>query len=231
MRGEYQMWYKIHFPAEGSPPHARGIHVPSRTAWKHMGITPACAGNTLVGVNIISTLWDHPRMRGEYFEFVFVDCCKSGSPPHARGILLHNSHPETTNGITPACAGNTPSWLHRSRPRRDHPRMRGEYASIPTPASLALGSPPHARGILGVGQKRDQTTGITPACAGNTLNLPAGVSYRWDHPRMRGEYERTTYYRSRRRGSPPHARGILVKEGRRLHHCGITPACAGNTNR
>src|SRR5699024_2942375 len=50
-----------------------------------------------------------------------------------------------------------------------------------------------------------------------------------DHPRMRGEYDHGRLYCGREEGSPPHARGIRIREYDSAISAGITPACAGNT--
>ena len=74
---------------------------------------------------------------------------------------------------TKKCLRNTENLIpmRRStarRPRRDHPRLRGEYSSCRSFAILSLGSPPLARGILPFSYADDMPPGITPACAGNT---------------------------------------------------------------
>jgi len=72
-----------------------------------------------------------------------------------------------------------------------------------------LGSPPLARGVRPADRHLDLRLGITPACAGSTLQIGPRMDGKWDHPRLRGEYERDAYYERRRRGSPPLARGVL----------------------
>ena len=71
---------------------------------------------------------------------------------------------------------------------RDHPRLRGEYARKTRKQLMILGSPPLARGIQMNSSKKGLGGGITPACAGNTLqSFPFSFVYE-DHPRLRGEY-------------------------------------------
>ena len=91
------------------------------------GITPACAGNTRRWWGIDNTIWDHPRLRGEYEAF------------NGRTIVLH--------GITPACAGNTTNLTPTTIADWDHPRLRGEYHSSYRLIANFIGSPPLARGI------------------------------------------------------------------------------------
>jgi len=112
-----------------------------------IGITPACAGNTLWCFLFDDGKRDHPRMRGEYLRESAYTQERQGSPPHARGIRKATDAPWLSEGITPACAGNTMSPVRSWRKRRDHPRMRGEYAWKPDRGISIQGSPPHARGI------------------------------------------------------------------------------------
>ena len=91
------------------------------------------------------------------------------------------------------------------------------------------GSPPLARGIPHDRITALSSSGITPACAGNTALLPAVPGGSGDHPRLRGEYPLSKVLITNALGSPPLARGILGHE-EYLHWLhGITPACAGNT--
>ena len=87
MRGEYKDEFDKELLKEGSPPHARGIHLGPLIGSDPLGITPACAGNTTDVSNDPLAYPDHPRMRGEYGNGVFINPTNQGSPPHARGIL------------------------------------------------------------------------------------------------------------------------------------------------
>ena len=66
MRGEYQLERAFKSEAEGSPPLARGIPLYLSDEDKALGITPACAGNTVYGHPVMRMGRDHPRLRGEY---------------------------------------------------------------------------------------------------------------------------------------------------------------------
>ena len=172
MRGEdCERRFKLRLDV-GSPPHARGrrrvvVHV----VHAH-GITPACAGKTLL-VDIRATVdKDHPRMRGED-EIVYARVViHVGSPPHARGRRENARSVGQRAGITPACAGKTTKWSQTRSSRGDHPRMRGEDAIGYTPTAYLAGSPPHARG------RPSPHPTVVFACR--------------DHPRMRGE-DRSLY--------------------------------------
>ena len=152
------------------------------------GIIPACAGNTSSPSGGIGAMRDHPRMRGEHRHSQHLLQASRGSSPHARGTPEVTAGNSRTNGIIPACAGNTmPHNEHRAN-LRDHPRMRGEHMAAATDVSNPWGSSPHARGThMGRGT-RHHMDGIIPACAGNTHAPATEISISRDHPRMRGEH-------------------------------------------
>ena len=132
---------------QGSPPHTRGIHAHGSLKKVTDRITPAYAGNTIRSTSFLSTVGDHPRIRGEYSKALGFYGQYLGSPPHTRGILAETEETITDERITPAYAGNTRVALLVSNDRRDHPRIRGEYAKNGTSKIKNVGSPPHTRGI------------------------------------------------------------------------------------
>ena len=147
-------------------------------------------------------------MRGEYSHIFRYNCPGQGSPPLARGILQLPEGVDKKLGITPACAGNTRQYSPTHRTRQDHPRLRGEYKLKNISRCILVGSPPLARGILDVIKRSACACGITPACAGNTLNYSRLQKRSRDHPRLRGEYSIITLLHTILVGSPPLARGI-----------------------
>ena len=152
---------------------------------------------------------DHPRMRGEDVGVTIQSPKHGGSPPHARGRL------------------NEAALLRMKR--QDHPRMRGEDPGFSARGSRSPGSPPHARGRRGGRFPPDPHRRITPACAGKTDFGSALWQESRDHPRMRGEDPPWLRPLPPPKGSPPHARGRLHLNSRRIVVQGITPACAGKT--
>ena len=66
--------------------------------------------------------------------------------------------------------------------------MRGEYYLEEWKERFYLGSPPLARGILLSPEDVLEGEGITPACAGNTVENTVDFGGAGDHPRLRGEY-------------------------------------------
>ena len=66
MRGEHRGGGDGDMIASGSPPHARGAHNRIIPPEALRGITPACAGSTIIERCADGIKRDHPRMRGEH---------------------------------------------------------------------------------------------------------------------------------------------------------------------
>ena len=152
----------------GSPPRVRGKGDGEHGERVQRGITPACAGKRTMRAASRSTTWDHPRVCGEKLEPKDYDAPEKGSPPRVRGKGVRLCCRSPARRITPACAGK--SWAARSRPKcsRDHPRVCGEKARMPSLPPSRTGSPPRVRGKGGRGPKQVSRAGITPACAGKS---------------------------------------------------------------
>ena len=168
-------------------------------------------------------------MRGEHSSSAATIATAVGSSPHARGAPVNLVVLQLHQGIIPACAGSTPSCTDASRPRRDHPRMRGEHIVRHPVLSIVRGSSPHARGALVGFARAPDCDGIIPACAGSTACAPTPCGTRWDHPRMRGEHLVMIWTTLGMMGSSPHARGAPQRPAYLGCLGGIIPACAGST--
>ena len=107
--------------------------------------------------------------------------------------------------------------------------MRGEQHPCAYVDVSDLGSPPLARGTDIISFNRFKLHGITPACAGNSLNNATKPELGGDHPRLRGEQIIQHYLLQSIGGSPPLARGTALNNVNNLNYAGITPACAGNS--
>ena len=188
MRGEHITGWDLYVINKGSPPHARGALGQDHPAGVLAGITPACAGSTPPAPSGSRAPRDHPRMRGEHSTLRAHRPGHSGSPPHARGAPGRGRRHGPCRRITPACAGSTRARAEPSGGLPDHPRMRGEHASICSDPRIPAGSPPHARGARCRWAPRRTWPGITPACAGSTEYLHRCPASCLDHPRMRGEH-------------------------------------------
>ena len=109
--------------------------------------------------------------------------------------------------------------------------MCGENDARVMSCSEFVGSPPRVRGKQSenIAQKRNMR--ITPACAGKTVNGFRHLLLPKDHPRVCGENICRGDRERNRTGSPPRVRGKLLEKRRSIAAGGITPACAGKTNK
>ena len=73
--------------------------------------------------------------------------------------------------------------------------------------------------------------GITPACAGNSGREHGAAATCEDHPRVCGEQQVRLTFFVKRVGSPPRVRGTASAVDLFCEARGITPACAGNSQR
>ena len=147
-----------------------------------------------------------------------------GSPPRGRGKALANAGFTKTDRITPAWAGKRRFSAASLMKPRDHPRVGGEKALMPTNALVVKGSPPHGRGKGVRSGVHRCCRGITPAWAGKSPLRPRRARPPPDHPRTGGEKQALLYNSVPVPGSPPRGRGkeaSIFDDGQRL---GITPA-------
>ncbi len=110
------------------------------------------------------------------------------------------------------------------------PRVRGTV-TMSTQLILWKGSPPRVRGTGFEIVFHSGSTGITPACAGNSGQEVALPVPEEDHPRVCGEQQTDAYERITGVGSPPRVRGTGLKSNEYCADYRITPACAGNSTR
>ena len=207
LRGEQFKTAALSGSPLGSPPLARGTEMRGHFGAESMGITPACAGNSLLWPRTCRPWWDHPRLRGEQVKRKEGRSKMEGSPPLARGTEMRGHFGAESMGITPACAGNSLLWPRTCRPWWDHPRLRGEQPSRRYADAVQIGSPPLARGTGIVLRALRARYRITPACAGNRPHSLSAASASRDHPRLRGEQMLHAVTCAQQRGSPPLARG------------------------
>ena len=158
-----------------------------RVIWAPCRITPACAGNSSIGLARLSPAANHPRLRGEQFNRDMTCRGFQGSPPLARGTGISRPDMDVADRITPACAGNSGDKIFAILLIRDHPRLRGEQLPQTVDRWRWEGSPPLARGTVPLPTYTPTCPRITPACAGNSGLGGGGVCFSRDHPRLRGE--------------------------------------------
>ena len=172
-----------------------------------------------------------------------------GSSPPTRGARPAGHHRRIHLGIIPADAGST--WTSTpaiappgsSPPTRgarqavrerdqavlDHPRLRGEHASVTGVRPDIQGSSPPTRGARGPRHRPEVPRRIISAYAGSTSAQPRTWIGIWDHPRLRGEHKPCVTYLHVAPGSSPPTRGAHPLEGGRGAGRRIIPAYAGST--
>ena len=128
-----------------------------------------------------------PRMCGEKLSAVFTSCINLGSPPRVRGKGVPCSARRLGRGITPARAGKSKWHYSKSSCAGDHPRVCGEKKLLLSPSRYFKGSPPRVRGKANAETFPIYCPGITPACAGKSVQMCAGAHITRDHPRVCGE--------------------------------------------
>ena len=192
-----------------------------------LGITPACAGKSLLARTSSACPWDHPRVCGDKRQRLVPQTARKGSPPRMRGKVNQHVHDELRLGITPACAGKRRQPVHRATPRQDHPRVCGEKKQPLSCLPDGRGSPPRMRGKANSDGSTNTFLGITPAYAGKSLLSEVKLMYQWDHPRVCGEKVVPDGFCYGVPGSPPRMRGKARHGPQALSKLGITPAYAG----
>ena len=209
MCGEQHLPYHQCGSGKGSPPRVRGTGIPPEAAPEGLGITPACAGNSIRRYGNTIAGQDHPRVCGEQCKSFFLIVMSQGSPPRVRGTAALPVGKAVFGRITPACAGNSTSSTKSRISRVDHPRVCGEQFPPGLHGGGWRGSPPRVRGtgtnIIVIALCRR----ITPACAGNRAHKQFTLFDRWDHPRVCGEQSIFILLFFVRLGSPPRVRGTV----------------------
>ena len=216
------------YARRGPSPRARGIprQAPARLACA--GSIPASAGNPCAAARRPSAPRVHPRERGESASSIGADGERLGPSPRARGIRARLPSAAQRSRSIPASAGNPSRSASRPRPRRVHPRERGESARPPKKNLADPGPSPRARGIRSRSDACGPCGGSIPASAGNprpALVKPNGYRV---HPRERGESPGACPSPRKGPGPSPRARGIPVVLPQDSVERGSIPASAGN---
>ena len=91
----------------GSPPRVRGKVHQGGILQNLPGITPACAGKSVIEPCFWDESGDHPRVCGEKLKTPTIKAARLGSPPRVRGKEQKAQTNQAYMGITPACAGKS----------------------------------------------------------------------------------------------------------------------------
>ena len=105
--GEKSYWVSGINAMKGSPPRVRGKDTNHRVQLSAGGITPACAGKSLLPCIRIPADRDHPRVYGEKVLAYIAVWNWQGSPPRVRGKVYNQMGQKVPDRITPACAGKS----------------------------------------------------------------------------------------------------------------------------
>ena len=134
----------------------------------HPGIIPAHAGLTRPVIHAYNGLRDHPRACGAHLIICITNMNRLGSSPRMRGSLYELVNSATKEGIIPAHAGLTETFIDND--------------------TLNKGSSPRMRGSLKLKQLESMHMGIIPAHAGLTMWKNIQFPCTWDHPRACGAH-------------------------------------------
>ena len=172
---------------------------------------------------------DHPRTCGANPLRPLAAPLASGSSPHMRGKRQCDIRHRRLDRIIPAHAGQTHVSTRHVTARPDHPRTCGANHGQGQVRDRDLGSSPHMRGKLSRVGAGDDHERIIPAHAGQTDDHLEEYAHGSDHPRTCGANVAQCAFDGLCRGSSPHMRGKLRKQGICLATIRIIPAHAGQT--
>ena len=172
----------------GSSPRVRGTPCVRSASSASVRFIPACAGNTLTLTASKSFATVHPRVCGEHPPPAANTCGISGSSPRVRGTRHLVDPPLQGLRFIPACAGNTAASAGRGATGTVHPRVCGEHYAKKRDTPVLLGSSPRVRGTLRQEARHSGAARFIPACAGNTKDCLASLSFVPVHPRVCGEH-------------------------------------------
>ena len=171
----------------GSSPLTRGKRYRWNASVGALGLIPAHAGKTGVGVPGYRLVGAHPRSRGENERVLVVIHVERGSSPLTRGKQTRPAALRAGPGLIPAHAGKTEFAGALIDGSGAHPRSRGENFSLTAALGNVVGSSPLTRGKHSDGRDHERVCGLIPAHAGKTPAYVGVLCARWAHPRSRGE--------------------------------------------
>ena len=132
------------------------------------GLIPACAGQTLRAGAATRHDGAHPRVCGADISAIDCDVRSRGSSPRVRGRLPSDGADGGLVRLIPACAGQTGRDFRAELATTAHPRVCGADAARWASWPRYSGSSPRVRGrpLRNIG--RHLSSGLIPACAGQT---------------------------------------------------------------
>ncbi len=155
----------------GSSPRVRGtpgVHGLYQI-WRRF--IPACAGNAINMIVLLSRKKVHPRVCGERNSINTESCSLAGSSPRVRGTRSVPSCSKRVLRFIPACAGNAKIMAYDAAPPPVHPRVCGERDLTSWLILYGYGSSPRVRGTPGQKKPTRARRRFIPACAGNAESV------------------------------------------------------------
>ena len=229
VRGKRHRSWRARCLSRGSSPRVRGKPTGQLPRALGGGLIPACAGKTPRVPGRHPTGWAHPRVCGENPTHQSTRDRPPGSSPRVRGKLGLREKWYADHGLIPACAGKTSSRPARSTRTWAHPRVCGENDDTGGETRAIAGSSPRVRGKRPMDSRRDQASGLIPACAGKTGCGRRRTPWAGAHPRVCGENNHVRDGLSVGAGSSPRVRGKPATDDGRFAITRLIPACAGKT--
>jgi len=195
--------------AKGLSPRVRGHHAPARTARITPGSIPACAGASLMGGTISSTVEVYPRVCGGIWPQPPEEGMVTGLSPRVRGHQLEvRSYGRNSRSI-PACAGASCRSSGKARKMKVYPRVCGGIPPVSFLTSPNMGLSPRVRGHLEEDRRVIEETRSIPACAGASKARSALGNIFRVYPRVCGGIRYTTELGTEQLGLSPRVRGHL----------------------
>ena len=213
----------------GSPPRVRSRLTLYAADNQQIGITSACAEQTILTIRWTNWTWDHLRVCGADAHNIPSEARGEGSPPRVRSRLDSKRRGNVAQGITSACAEQTSQGRAPTPPAWDHLRVCGADDTGGDRPSIYVGSPPRVRSRRTGRIARNLMPGITSACAEQTSVRIAASRSRRDHLRVCGADLSAYPGMENESGSPPRVRSRRSGRGVQQDRAGITSACAEQT--
>ena len=181
------MAMRLRILRSGSSPRVRGRPADEAALPRHLGLIPACAGQTCASLIPYERIRAHPRVCGADTRRASRFVTVWGSSPRVRGRPAPSTSHHASTRLIPACAGQT--------------------ATSHTCCASFHGSSPRVRGRLTRVVALPVREGLIPACAGQTTSTSSSMTARRAHPRVCGADHVNTPNRKTAVGSSPRVRG------------------------
>ena len=194
----------------GSPPRVRSRPQERGRRRIRLGITSACAEQTMFERSHSHSHRDHLRVCGADDGPREARIAEAGSPPRVRSRRDGREGLPQPLRITSACAEQTQAGLQLPQHRADHLRVCGADHAEPVYTYAPLGSPPRVRSRQLEREFLPRSHGITSACAEQTAAKVGCTELAGDHLRVCGADRPCTWSMTQDAGSPPRVRSRLT---------------------